>query len=82
MANIMQNFACFRITLSHYRKERQKLEPEQIFIDCLFGTSFATESFCVEQETVIVQDMINSVAAPICSFKVSLRSADLNQSCQ
>jgi len=53
------------------------------FVSYLVGRSFATECFCTKHETFfIVEDMIHSLAAPICLFKVSLRSSDLNQSCQ
>jgi hypothetical protein len=36
---------------------------------------------CETRDFVIVEDMIHSVAATVCSFNVTLESADLNRSC-
>jgi hypothetical protein len=38
------------------------------------GRSFVNET----QDVVIVEDVIRTVAAPVCSFNVSLMSSDLN----
>ena len=57
----------------------RNLSQGKSFINCLVGRSFATECFCMKQRgVVIVEDMIHLVAAPVCSFSVSLISCDLN----
>ena len=47
------------------------------FVTCLVSRSFATECICC-----YVEDMIQPVAAPICSLNVGFTSNDLNQSGQ
>jgi len=57
-----------------------KLSLGKTFITCIVVE--VLQLLLHEKRDVIVRNLIHSIAAPICSFNVSLVSSDLNQKYQ